>query len=152
MRYNGNRYSVIPKHQNRCRNKLPLSVKSSLERKFIEILDLSDNVVMWKYEPFVIPYYSIVTRCKCNYIPDFIVKVRDDDGNYQHYLIEIKPSAFAKPPRRTKNKSRKQHMQEYLEYLKNVSKWEAAKQFCTRTTPPLKFRVVTKSMMSNNFF
>ncbi len=73
---------VAPKLMNKC------DYRSGYERKYLEILDLDENVVQYFYEPVRIEYVSNVRTCKLrHYVPDFLVVTRDG----QKLLVEVKP-------------------------------------------------------------
>tara|TARA_R110000765_G_scaffold7963_4_gene26076 strand:+ start:86276 stop:86533 length:258 start_codon:yes stop_codon:yes gene_type:complete len=46
------------------------------------------------------------------------------------YLIEIKPFKQTLKPTITKRKKKQTIIYEHLSYVKNLSKWDAAKQYC----------------------
>ena len=56
-------------------------------------------------------------------------------------MIEIKPSAQTKKPKDRSKKS-KGFMRESLEYIKNVSKWQAADVYCNDNN--MKFKIITE--------
>lgn len=62
--------------------------RSSYERRYIELLELDDNVVAYKAEPMRIPYqFNGITK---NYVPDFLIT--HIDGS--QLLVEVKPDAL----------------------------------------------------------
>ena len=105
--------------------------RSNWEKDFCRYLDRSPNIVKWGSELFSIGYLDQFGKRR-NYFPDFIFVKEDTQGNQQTYLIEIKPSAQTKPPRRTKSKNQAKMLNENQTYIKNVRKWQYANAFCQK--------------------
>ena len=104
----------------------PTSVKyrSLWERQVFRWLDANTSVVKWNSEEVVIPY-----RCKTdNRIHRYFVDLYVMFNNDKEYLIEIKPKAQTIAPKQTGRKTKK-YLKEVFTYGKNISKWEAAKNF-----------------------
>lgn len=102
--------------------------RSTWERRVMEWLDSSQNVIYWSSEELVIRYYNPVDNKIHRYFPDFIVKVRQKDGKVMTHVIEVKPERQTKAPvgkRKTQN-----FINEQITYLINQSKWKAATEFC----------------------
>lgn len=102
--------------------------RSTWERRVMEWLDRSDNVIYWSSEELIIRYVSPIDNKIHRYFPDFIVKVKKKDGMVMTHVLEIKPEKQTKPPvqkRKTKN-----FLEESITYAVNKSKWEAADSFC----------------------
>ena len=72
--------------------------RSSWERKFCRWCDLNENVLQWGSEEFYIPYISPVDNRVHKYFPDFIIKVKESNGQIKTYVIEVKPKKQTKPP------------------------------------------------------
>jgi hypothetical protein len=102
--------------------------RSTWERRVMEWLDKSDNVIYWSSEELAIKYYNPVDKRIHRYFPDFIVKVKRKDGNIMTHILEVKPEYQTKEPVR-KNKTKK-YLQEQITYAINQSKWKAATEFC----------------------
>ena len=99
--------------------------RSSWERQVFKWCDSNEDVVSWSSEETVIPY-----RCKTDnrmhrYFVD--LKVRFKCG--QIYLIEIKPKKQTQEPKIRSRKTRA-YLTEVLSYAKNMSKWQAAREYC----------------------
>ena len=69
--------------------------------------DRNDNIIEWGSEEFFIPYFDPTTRKVRRYFPDFIMKVKDNQGRTKTYVVEVKPQKQTIPPKETKNKRRK---------------------------------------------
>ena len=99
--------------------------RSLWERQVFKWCDTTPEVVCWNSEETVIPY-----RCRSDgkmhrYFVD--LKVVFADG--KTYLIEIKPKKQTQEPRIQTRKTRA-YITEVLTYAKNMSKWEAALEYC----------------------
>lgn len=90
--------------------------------------DHNPNIVSWGSESVVIPYQNPLTGKVSRYFVDFNVTLRDKNGDYKKFLIEVKPHAQTIPPsqqtRNTKALARRQ-----AEYIKNQAKWKAATEW-----------------------
>lgn len=103
--------------------------RSLWERRVMVYLDENINVIEWRSEEIAIPYYDPTTRRNRRYFPDFIVKVRTADGKSKVLMLEVKPKKQTIEPKVQKKKTRA-YITEVTTWATNVSKWEAAKEFC----------------------
>ena len=103
--------------------------RSSWELKFMNWCDLNSAVVKWSSEETIIPYRCGTDNRLHRYFIDFKIQVNSKSGGLKTYLVEVKPSAQTIPPtfpgRRTKR-----YLTEAMTFVKNQSKWQAAKQYC----------------------
>lgn len=121
--------------------------KSGFEYRMMYWCDLNINVIEWNYEPFPIDYIfqvpatapkwmkELVDFKKHRYYMDFYAKIREDNGNVQRYMLEIKPDVQTSQPVEPKKKTKKavaNFMLNMKEYIKNCNKWTAAEQFCNQ--------------------
>ena len=81
--------------------------RSSWEIHFMRYCDRNDNIIEWGSEEFFIPYFDPTTRKVRRYFPDFIMKVKDNQGRTKTYVVEVKPQKQTIPPKETKNKEEK---------------------------------------------
>jgi hypothetical protein len=102
--------------------------RSSWERRVMQWLDLSENVVWWSSEELPIKYYNPIDNKIHRYFPDFIIKVKKKDGMVMTYVIEVKPEYQTKQP--VKRKKTQKFINESVTYIINQSKWKAATEFC----------------------
>ena len=111
---------------------------SSWELRFMNFCDLNPNVVAWGSEEFRVKYFNPVKNKVCDYIPDFIIKYKDSNGNIITEVIEIKPlkESVLKPKMSTYDK---------VALVVNHAKWTACKAMCD--TAGIKFRVITEQDM-----
>jgi len=114
-KYKGNPHNII--------------YRSIWERNCMRTFDSSSNVLAWASEESFIPYVSPVDQKVHKYFPDFLVKVLDKNKQEKKYMIEVKPYKFTQPPKITKRKT-KSYYNAVERYAINLSKWEAAKNWC----------------------
>ena len=97
--------------------------RSHWEKQVCKFLDENDSVLSWSSESIVIPY-----RCKTdNAIHRYFVDIYFETSESK-FLIEIKPKSQTKPPKKSSKRSKK-HLNEVMSYMKNISKWDAAKEY-----------------------
>jgi hypothetical protein len=84
----------------------------------------------------VVPYSFLGKPHK--YFVDFMIIMEDG----RRFAVEIKPSRETRPPKKSKNKSKKTMLYEQLTYAKNSAKWEAAKEFCSKRN--IEFKIITE--------
>lgn len=99
--------------------------RSLWERQVFKWCDVTPEVVKWSSEETVIPY-----RCRSDGRPHryFVdLKITFTDG--RTYLIEIKPKKQTQEPK-VKTRKTRAYITEVLTYAKNLSKWEAAREYC----------------------
>lgn len=114
----------------------PIEYRSKWEKIYAHHLESNPDVKYWGSECIEIPYQLLTDGSQHRYFPDFMVEKQDGTK----IIVEIKPKAQCCKPA-TKN-----HWL-WNEYVKNVSKWTAAKQFCE--SRGYKFMVLTeKTIMS----
>lgn len=109
--------------------------RSSWERVCMRYFDLTPSVVKWSSEECIVNYYDKGTGKPRRYFPDFIIKVARPDGTLKTVMIEVKPFAQTQPPippKRMTKKGEQRMLEETQTYATNISKWEAAKEFCRR--------------------
>lgn len=103
--------------------------RSSWELKFMNYLDVHQDVIQWSSEEFCIPYKSPIDNCIHRYFPDFWIKQRNKDGKIEHIVVEIKPYKQTQPPVVQKRRT-KRYINEVMTWGINEAKWKAAQQFC----------------------
>ena len=96
---------------------------------------------------FYIPYFNPVKQKVCKYFPDFILKVKEQNGEIKKYVVEIKPKKQTAPPK-PKSRVTKSYIQEVYTYETNMAKWEAAKEFCKDNM--IEFKIITENELGLN--
>lgn len=92
-------------------------------------LDDHPDIIQWQSEEFFIPYKSPIDGKWHRYFPDFLVKKKTKDGLIEIVLIEVKPEAQTKPPKRQEKITRK-YLTEVKNWGINEAKWKAALEYC----------------------
>lgn len=115
---------------------------SGYELHVFQYLDRSPHVSAWGAEMQIIPYYSRMDESNRRYMVDLMVKYTTPSGEMHTELIEIKPSAQTKPPKKTRNKKRSTYMKELYTYNVNIDKWLHARAYAEKRG--WKFRLLTE--------
>lgn len=102
--------------------------RSLWEKRLMKWCDANTKVKWWNSESIVIPYRCATDGKVHRYFPDFLIHFH----NHEIYCIEVKPSKETLQPVKKRGKRRSQLLSETLTYAKNVSKWEAAQEYCKR--------------------
>lgn len=115
--------------------------RSSWEAKFMNFADENPQVLKWCSEEIVIPYFSEVDQKPHRYFPDFVMMVRNNQGDVKKYMVEIKPEAQTIPPKK-KSRVTQTYLNEMATYSVNTSKWKAAEEWCKRNN--MEFIIMTE--------
>ena len=121
MTYKG-KYKVknIEKYKGDYKNVI---YRSMWERHCFKWCDENPKVKYWSSEEVVIPYLYEVDKKIHRYFMD--LKIVYESG--KTVLVEIKPAKELSPP--TGNRRTKRYIIEGYTYIKNINKWEAAKEY-----------------------
>ena len=92
-------------------------------------LDKNPGIVTWASEEIAIPYYSPVDNKWHRYFPDFLVKVKTQDGKTKTMMLEVKPKKQTQPPEKKKRVT-KQYITEVATWGVNQAKWKSAIEYC----------------------
>jgi hypothetical protein len=111
------------------------------ERQVFRWCDDNPSILKWSSEETVVPYRCRTDKRIHRYFIDLKIKTKDN----QTWLIEIKPDKETKEPKKRNTKS-KQYLNEVMTYVKNQSKWEAAKEYAE--TRGWKFQVWTEKTIT----
>ena len=103
--------------------------RSSWEARFMHKFDIEPWVISWSSEEIVVPYISPVDGRWHRYFVDFVIKIKDKQGNLQTWMIEVKPKKQTKPPEIPKRKTKK-YITEVMTWGVNEAKWKAAEDYC----------------------
>jgi hypothetical protein len=121
--------------------------RSSFEFKFMRFLDISPSILEWSSESISIIYLNPVTGRPTRYYPDFLIKVKDKNGNEAIEIIEIKPFKQTRPPVASKGKKKTTLLMESKTWAINTAKWLAAQEFCKNHG--FTFRILTEKDLFN---
>jgi hypothetical protein len=121
--------------------------RSGWEKYFLQWCDLTPSVVGYGSEELVIPYVSPLDGNLHRYFIDFVVLVKQQNGEIKKFAVEIKPYSQTQPP---KISSRRKVLTESLRkqvetYSINQAKWEAAKKFCSKHN--MSFIILTEKQL-----
>ena len=106
-----------------------VTFRSLWERQVMKWLDDHPDVDKWNSEEVVIPYLSETDNRVHRYFTDFFIRFQNGDT----YIIEVKPDSQTKPPKEPKTGRRtRRYINESLTYVKNISKWKAATDYCSQ--------------------
>lgn len=106
--------------------------RSSYEKIFISWLENNKNVKYWGSECFGIPYISALDNKQHTYYPDYIIEFVNGDK----MVVEIKPYNQTYKPVNENSWANK-------EYIRNISKWKYAKEYCEQRG--YKFKILTEN-------
>ena len=115
--------------------------RSSWELEFLRWCDKTANVLEYASEEFSIPYLSPKDNRVHRYYPDFLIKVKEDNGSIKKYVIEIKPKRQTQPPKQGARVT-KSYINEVTNYAVNQAKWKSARNFCKDNL--LEFKIITE--------
>jgi hypothetical protein len=103
--------------------------RSSWELRLMFRLDNNPNIIWWKSEETVIPYKSPKDNKIHRYFPDFIVHLKNKQGDFETLMIEVKPKIQTIEPKK-QNKVTKAYLNEVFTWGINQAKWKAAEEYC----------------------
>ena len=99
-------------------------MRSSWETMFASWCDKNPSVVKWSSEETIIPY-----RCPTdNHIHRYFVDFKITVNTGKTYLVEVKPYKQTQLPEYP-GKRTQRYLIEYLTFMKNQAKWEAATNY-----------------------
>jgi hypothetical protein len=140
-------YNIVNIHKyiqpaDRLMNKSSLpEFRSSWEKKFMQYADSNPAIKFWGSEPFAIKYFCPTDGKVHRYYIDFFLEFVSG----QKFLVEVKPYKETLPPKAPKKNTPKtqiQYQNALATYIKNQSKWEAAKAFASQKG--LTFIIITE--------
>jgi hypothetical protein len=137
-------YSPINKEK--YKGTFPIIYRSSLELRFMKWVDANPSVLTWGSESIVIPYQNPLTGRVSRYFTDFNIVMKDKQGDFKKFLIEIKPYSQTLPPVQ-KNKKTKSLIYQQAEYVKNQAKWQSAVEYCSKKN--MSFVILTEKHLGS---
>ena len=140
MSYSGKFKPKNPKKYNG--NPSKIVYRSSWEARCMNYFDQNDNIIWWASEEVIVPYKHPMDGRYHRYFPDFIIKVRQKNGQSKTMMIEIKPEYQKIGPKKQKRKTRR-YIKEVVTYAVNQAKWEAAEDYCADRR--WEFKVLTEN-------
>ena len=99
--------------------------RSMWERHVMKWCDESSDIEQWNSEEVVVPYICETDKRPHRYFIDFAIKYKSG----KMILVEVKPFKETMKPEKKQGKTRKTLLTEGLTYVKNQSKWKAAREY-----------------------
>lgn len=115
--------------------------RSSWEKLFFVWADMNPAVLQWSSEEIVIPYVCDTDNKIHRYFVDAFIRVKNKDGTIVDCIVEIKPEAQTLPPK-FPGKQTARYLNEVHTFVKNQSKWEAAKRYAEDRR--MRFLIITE--------
>lgn len=109
---------------------------SSWELKLMQFCDQHPAVIQWGSEEFKVQYYNPIKKSLAMYIPDFIIKYKDAQGNLITEVVEVKPAKEATIRKKMSNYDKAM-------LIINTAKWQACGALCAKAG--IRFRVLTEA-------
>jgi len=103
--------------------------RSSWEARVMTWLDKNPSIITWASEEIAIPYHSPVDGKWHRYFPDFLVKVKTQDGKTRTMMLEVKPKKQTEPPPEQRRIT-KRYITEVATWGVNQAKWKSAIEYC----------------------
>lgn len=116
--------------------------RSSWEYSVMLMLDGNDAIVNWASESIKIPYRDPLTGKPTVYVPDFLVMYIDNNKQKHVEVWEIKPA------NQTFKESVGKNPYNQAQWVKNMVKWEAAKNWCKQNG--MVFKILTEKDLFHN--
>lgn len=102
--------------------------RSGWELRAMKHFDRNPGVLAWSSEEIIVPYVSPKDNRRHKYFPDFVIRVRKKTGEIETIMIEVKPLAQIKEPK--KRKRTKRYLEEQITWHVNQAKWAHARAYC----------------------
>jgi len=122
--------------------------RSLWERNCMRYFDENPNVLKWSSEEVIVPYKSPIDGRYHRYFPDFLIRVKNKQGQLETIMIEVKPYKETREPKPQKRLT-KNYLYEVKTWGVNKSKWEAAIEFCKDRK--WKFIIITEKELGLKF-
>jgi len=145
MAYKGRYQPSYPKKYKG--NPTNIIYRSLWERRFMNYCDKNKNILEWGSEEISLPYRSPLDGKIHRYFPDFYIKIRENNGSVQKYIIEVKPKKQTIEPK-VQRKKTKGYIFEVTEWARNQAKWKVAEEYCDDRR--WKFKIITEDELGIN--
>ena len=123
--------------------------RSLWERKFMVYCDRNEKVIEWGSEEVIVPYRSPWDGKMHRYFPDFYIKIKQGDGTYKKFIIEVKPKAQCKQPIKSPKRKTKRWYNEVKTWGINQAKWKCATDYCDNRG--MEFKILTEDHLNPKY-
>ena len=147
MAYKGKYIPINPKKY--VGNSSQVIYRSLWERKLIVYCDMNDNIIEWGSEEVIVPYRSPWDGKIHRYFPDFYMKVKQTNGTYKKFIIEVKPKAQCKEPTKTPKRKTRKWYKEVQTWGINQAKWKSATDYCENRG--MEFKILTEDHLNPQY-
>jgi hypothetical protein len=121
-------------------NNTNIIYRSNMELLCFRYMDNNSSVLKWGSEIIKINYFDTSSNKKRIYFIDLYAEFINKNNTITKAIIEIKPSKQTQPPKPGRGYDRRSK-----EYMKNISKWNAAKAFAKSNG--LEFIILTEEQL-----
>ena len=147
MAYKGKYIPINPKKY--VGNSSQIIYRSLWERKLMVYCDRNDNIIEWGSEEVIVPYRSPWDGKMHRYFPDFYMKVKQTNGTYKKFIIEVKPKAQCKEPNKTPKRKTRKWYKEVQTWGINQAKWKSATDYCENRG--MEFKILTEDHLNPKY-
>ena len=123
--------------------------RSLWERKLMVYCDRNEKVIEWGSEEVIVPYRSPWDGKIHRYFPDFYMKVKQTNGTYKKFIIEVKPKAQCKEPTKTPKRKTRKWYKEVQTWGINQAKWKSATDYCENRG--MEFKILTEDHLNPQY-
>jgi hypothetical protein len=103
--------------------------RSSWELRAFKFMDERPEVLEWRSEEVIVPYFDPSTGRHRRYFPDIVARIQNPDGTTKTVMMEIKPMKETKEPKVQKKRTKK-YVTEVTTWATNQAKWKSAQEYC----------------------
>ena len=147
MAYKGKYIPINPKKY--VGNSSQVIYRSLWERKLMVYCDRNEKVIEWGSEEVIVPYRSPWDGKMHRYFPDFYMKVKQGNGTYKKFIIEVKPKAQCKEPIKTPKRKTRKWYKEVQTWGINQAKWKSAIDYCENRG--MEFKILTEDHLNPQY-
>ena len=147
MAYKGKYIPINPKKY--VGNSSQVIYRSLWERKLMVYCDRNEKVIEWGSEEVIVPYRSPWDGKMHRYFPDFYMKVKQGNGTYKKFIIEVKPKAQCKEPIKTPKRKTRRWYKEVQTWGINQAKWKSAIDYCENRG--MEFKILTEDHLNPQY-
>ena len=147
MAYKGKYIPINPKKY--VGNSSQVIYRSLWERKLMVYCDRNEKVIEWGSEEVIVPYRSPWDGKMHRYFPDFYMKVKQGNGTYKKFIIEVKPKAQCKEPTKTPKRKTRKWYKEVQTWGINQAKWKSATDYCENRG--MEFKILTEDHLNPKY-